>query len=80
MKELRQRIPSVNMAYYVSLKTIETIHKALDIPLGRGVGADTQKNGFVNGNDNVEEDEDDEDFVEEAVPDEAYDDDDDDYI
>ena len=77
MKELRQRIPSVNMAYYVSLKTIEAIHKALDIPLGRGVGADTQKNGFVNGNDNAEEDEEDEDFVEEAVPDEAYDDDDD---
>jgi len=79
MKELRQRIPSVNMAYYVSLKTIENIHKALDIPLGRGVGADTHKNGFVNGNSNAEEeDEEEEDFVEEAVPDEPYDDDEDD--
>lgn len=81
MKELRQRIPSVNMAYYVSLKTIESIHKALEIPLGRGVGADTHKNGLVNGNNNGEDDDDDDDeFVEEAVPNEAYDDDDDDYI
>ena len=40
MQEMRQRIPTVNMAYYVDIKTIETIHSALGIPLGRGIGAD----------------------------------------
>ena len=81
MKELRQRIPSVNMAYYVSMKTIEGVHKALELPLGRGIGADTQKNGFVNGN-GVDDDEDDDDgeFVEEEVPDDSDDGQDDDYI
>ena len=80
MKELRQRIPSVNMAYYVSMKTIEGVHKALELPLGRGIGADTQKNGFVNGN-GVDDDDDDEgEFVEEEVPDDSDDGQDDDYI
>ena len=41
MQEMRQRIPTVNMAYYVDIKTIEAIHSALGIPLGRGIGADT---------------------------------------
>ena len=40
MQGMRQRIPTVNMAYYVDIKTIETIHSALGIPLGRGIGAD----------------------------------------
>eukprot|EP00795_Rhopilema_esculentum_P000551 gene551-10237_t len=75
MKELRQRVPSVNMAYYVPIKTIEAVHKALEIPLGRGIGADTQKNGYINGS-NEEPDEEDEDFVEEEVPDDIEDDDD----
>lgn len=33
MQEMQKHLPSVNMAYYVSTKTIETIHSALDIPL-----------------------------------------------
>ena len=40
MQEMRQRIPTVNMAYYVDIKTIEAIHSAMGIPLGRGIGAD----------------------------------------
>lgn len=40
MQEMRQRIPTVNMAYYVDIKTIESIHSALGIPLGRGIGAE----------------------------------------
>ena len=40
MDELRQRIPTVNMAYYVDIRTIEAVHSALGIPLGRGVGAE----------------------------------------
>ena len=45
MQEMRQRIPTVNMAYYVDIKTIEAIHSALGIPLGRGIGADVTHHG-----------------------------------
>lgn len=38
MGEMRDHMPSVNMAYYINIKTIETIHAALEIPLGRGGG------------------------------------------
>ena len=38
MEEMRQRLPTVNMTYYVDIRTIETIHSGLGIPLGRGVG------------------------------------------
>lgn len=38
MEEMRGRIPGVNMAFYLDRTTIETVHKALAIPLGRGVG------------------------------------------
>eukprot|EP00794_Sanderia_malayensis_P006805 gene6805-7574_t len=68
MKELRQRIPSVNMAYYVSMRTIENIHNALDMPLGRGLGADSQDPAQ------------DEEIVEEDYPDENSDEQNDDFI
>ena len=38
MDEMRQRIPGVNMAFYLDRTTIESVYKALAIPLGRGVG------------------------------------------
>ena len=38
MEELHHRLPTINLAFYVDAKTIETVHKALGIPLGRGVG------------------------------------------
>ena len=41
MEDMRSRIPTVNMAYYVNMRTIEAVHRALDIPLGRGIGAET---------------------------------------
>ena len=40
MQEMRAKIPNVNIAYYINMKIIETVHKALDIPLGRGQGAE----------------------------------------
>ena len=43
MEEMRQRMPTVNMAYYVDIRTIETIHSGLGIPLGRGVGGDVRR-------------------------------------
>ena len=38
MQELRERIPNVNVSFYVGIKTIEAVHRALDIPLGTGRG------------------------------------------
>ena len=43
MEEMRQRLPTVNMAYYVDIRTIETIHSGLGIPLGRGVGGGVRR-------------------------------------
>lgn len=40
MQEMRQKIARVNIAYYVNMRTIEAVHQALDIPLGRGFGAE----------------------------------------
>ena len=66
MQEMRQRIPTVNMAYYVDIKTIETIHSALGIPLGRGIGAEAS-----NGQRDLEEESEGEESVGEEVED-AY--------
>lgn len=63
MEEMRTRIPTVNMAYYINMKTIETIHKALDIPMGRGMGV--KESG-----DN--EDEEDEELEEELEGEESF--------
>ena len=38
MEEMRRHMPSVNMAYYINVKTIETVHSALKIPPGHGAG------------------------------------------
>lgn len=63
MEEMRARIPTVNMAYYINMKTIETVHKALDIPMGRGMGV--KESG-----DN--EDEEDEELEEELEGEESF--------
>ena len=38
MEEMRKRMPSVNTAFFVDMKTIEAVHQALGIPLGSGMG------------------------------------------
>ncbi|EDV20700.1 uncharacterized protein TRIADDRAFT_60914 [Trichoplax adhaerens] len=43
LEELRKKIPSMNILYYVNMKTIESIHKALDIPLPRNLNVQSQK-------------------------------------
>lgn len=45
MEEMRRRVPNVNMAYYVNMKTIEVVHKAVGAPLGRGMGAEREIRG-----------------------------------
>ena len=47
-------MPSVNMAYYINVKTIETIHSSLGIPLGRGDGGEGRR---VRGGEEGSEDE-----------------------
>ncbi len=66
MQEMRQRIPTVNMAYYVDIRTIETIHSTLGIPLGRGMGAELVRAG------EGEEQSEGEDSVGEEVEEEGY--------
>ena len=38
MEEMKIKIPKVNMAYYIDVKTIENVHQALDIPLPKTNG------------------------------------------
>ncbi|XP_048575888.1 intraflagellar transport protein 140 homolog isoform X2 [Nematostella vectensis] len=64
MEDMRQRVPSVNMAYYVNLKTIEAIHNAVGVPMGRGMGAEKPHKGGL--------DEDDGEEVEEEVEEDIY--------
>lgn len=66
MEEMRQRIPNVNMVYYVDVRTLEAVHSALGIPLGRGIGAEVQRGG-VGGEGGGEEESDGEESVGEEV-------------
>ena len=43
---MRSRISTVNMAYYVNVRTIEAVHKALDIPLSRTIDSTSKLNGY----------------------------------
>ena len=43
MEEMRERIPSVNMAFYIDMQTIETIHTSLGLPMKHGLGAETSQ-------------------------------------
>nr|CAB3255295.1 intraflagellar transport protein 140 homolog [Phallusia mammillata] len=37
VQDLRARVPSINLSYYVSMRTLEAVHRAVGVPLGRGV-------------------------------------------
>lgn len=58
MEEMRQRVPNINMAYYVNMKTIEVVHKAVGAPLGRGMGAEREIRGELDEDDGEEVEED----------------------
>lgn len=55
MEDMRQRVPTVNMAYYVNIKTVEAIHKSVGVPLGRGMGAERDLNDEDEGEEVEEE-------------------------
>ena len=59
MKEMGQRIPNVNLSYYIDISVIENIHTALGVPFGRGVGAtqETEKQKPPEEREEVEEEE-----------------------
>ena len=66
LEEIRGRMPRVQLAFYVNMKTIEAVHRALDIPLNKSTD-----NRFDRSQ-GVDDDEVEEDFVEEEVIDEVY--------
>ncbi|XP_071106694.1 intraflagellar transport protein 140 homolog [Haliotis cracherodii] len=65
LEELRSRLKGGNPAYYVNTKTIEAIHRALDVPLSRTIDPD-KMNGFRSPEDEEG------DFIEEDVADDSY--------
>ena len=58
MEEMRNRIPRVNLTYYVNVKTIERVHQELDMPFKQN-----ESNGFQMGDGEEEDGE----IVDEAV-------------
>lgn len=65
MEEMKMRIPNVNMAYYINVRTIESVYRALDMPLPK-----TITNRTMNGYGGEEEDGE---IVEEEVVDHYHD-------
>ena len=65
---MRSRLPGVQLAFYVNMKTIEAVHRALDIPF-TSKATDNRLNGFSRGGGDEEEEEE---FVEEEVIDDMY--------
>ena len=49
MEEMRTRIPNVNMSYYIDMKTLTAIHKALDVPMTGLTGPAEEEEGNVSG-------------------------------
>ena len=64
---MRSKIPHINIGYYVNMKTVEAVHKALDIPLGKTIMSN-KMNG-MNGMNGVMQDEEEGEIVEEEVAD-----------
>ncbi|XP_078482947.1 intraflagellar transport protein 140 homolog [Ciona intestinalis] len=55
MQELRSRLPTVTLSYFVNMKTIETVHRAVGVPLGRGVGIGNGDADKMKGNEDSED-------------------------
>lgn len=68
LEEMRGKLPGIQLGYYVNMKTIEAIHRALDIPLTQKT-IDKQINGFSRSGMGEEEEGE---FVEEDVIDDSY--------
>ena len=71
MEDMKTKVSPANMAYYINLRTIESVHQALNIPVPRGIsgGAGGDK---MNGVRASQEEEDGEEVDEDVA--EVYDD------
>ncbi|CAL1531559.1 unnamed protein product [Lymnaea stagnalis] len=69
LDELQSRLPGIHLGYYVNMKTIEAIHRALSLPMDRGLKSE-RMNGFRMGAGDNEDDIGE--FVEEEVIDDSY--------
>lgn len=65
MEEMKVKIPKVNLAYYINVKTIETVHKALDVPLSKSMNGVHLSNGVEEENGEMV----DEDVIDDYSPD-----------
>jgi len=68
MQDLRSRLPTINLSYYINMRTIEAVHTAVGVPVRGAQGYDNGPANKVisNGQDDVVDDE---------VTEELYDDD-----
>ncbi|KAM8960405.1 intraflagellar transport protein 140 homolog [Pelodytes ibericus] len=55
LEEMRSKIPSANLTYYVSQGTLEAVHRALSIPLNRPKGSEHVRHNSVEDGEEVEE-------------------------
>uniref|UniRef100_A0A8C5R4T8 Intraflagellar transport 140 n=1 Tax=Leptobrachium leishanense TaxID=445787 RepID=A0A8C5R4T8_9ANUR len=55
LEEMRSKVPSVNLTYYVSQSTVETIHRALTIPLAKQNVHEHVRHNSVEDSEEVEE-------------------------
>ena len=70
LEELQGRLPGIHLTYYVNMRTIEAIHKALALPMDK-IAVPHRMNGFRAGGGGENEEEEGE-FVEEEVIDDMY--------
>ncbi|KAK3579473.1 hypothetical protein CHS0354_028282 [Potamilus streckersoni] len=66
MEDMKTKVSAVNISYYVNMKTIEAIHRALDLPLSRTITS-AKMNGFRGGRGDTAPQEEDGEVVEEEV-------------
>ncbi|KAM4697334.1 intraflagellar transport protein 140 homolog [Rhinophrynus dorsalis] len=55
LEEMRSKMPSVNLTYYVSQSTVEAVHRALSIPLTRHAPSEHMRHNSMEDNEEVEE-------------------------
>ncbi|KAM4631549.1 intraflagellar transport protein 140 homolog [Discoglossus pictus] len=55
LEEMRAKMPSVNLTYYVSQSTVEAVHRALSIPLSRNAAPERVRHNSVEDSEEVEE-------------------------
>ncbi|MEE6497228.1 hypothetical protein FKM82_002667 [Ascaphus truei] len=55
LEEMRAKMPSVNLTYYVSQSTVEAVHRALSIPLSRDAAPERVRHNSLEDGEEVEE-------------------------